>query len=81
MTVGSQWLSILLVVVEYFGIHRKDRVPLWAALMYTVVVALYSCFRGDLKRRLLDRQAAAALDDRGPPPPPSPATELPDIGH
>eukprot|EP00667_Euglena_gracilis_P013053 EG_transcript_13439 len=57
MTVCSQWLSILMVVVEYFGMRHKDVVPLGAALMYTVVVALYLCFRGDLKRRMIDRQA------------------------
>ena len=55
MTVSAQWLSILMVILEYFGMRQKEVVPLGAALLYIVVVGMFCFFRGDLKRRMIDK--------------------------
>eukprot|EP00995_Heteronema_vittatum_P009865 NODE_5243_length_521_cov_160.622881_g3880_i0.p2 GENE.NODE_5243_length_521_cov_160.622881_g3880_i0~~NODE_5243_length_521_cov_160.622881_g3880_i0.p2 ORF type:complete len:79 (-),score=41.55 NODE_5243_length_521_cov_160.622881_g3880_i0:284-496(-) len=42
---------------EYFCLEQKRTAALFAAALYAVVVVLYSLFRSDLKRRVIDKQA------------------------
>eukprot|EP00667_Euglena_gracilis_P009228 EG_transcript_9367 len=61
LTVFGQWLSICMTALEYYAIPDKANAPLYAAVLYVFVVAIFSFFHGELKRRRLDRGEGCLL--------------------